>query len=73
VNHAFNESLRGAVPFVTALVELAAAPGVRLVTNIVDCDVGALRAGMPLVADFRKPVWSAHVLPVFKPAPAERD
>jgi uncharacterized protein len=59
-----------AVPYAPALVELDAAPGIRLVTQIVDCDFAQLRCDMPLVLCFRdlkagdRPVFRA---PVFQP------
>jgi uncharacterized OB-fold protein len=45
VHHAFNRDRRDEVPFVVALVTLAEAPGVRLITNIVATDGKALRVG----------------------------
>jgi len=40
-------------PYVPALVELDAVPGIRLVTQIVDCDFAQLRCDMPLALCFR--------------------
>lgn len=57
-------------PFVIAVVELAE-QGVRLVTNIVDCDAAAVVTGMPLRVRFEQqdhesgPVF----VPVFAPVP----
>jgi uncharacterized protein len=53
------------VPYVAAVVELEEGP--RLMTNIVDCDPGALRIGMALRVTFQElsPEISA---PVFVPA-----
>jgi uncharacterized OB-fold protein len=41
------------VPYVTGLVTLDEDPAVRLVTDIVDCDPDALRAGDPVRVVFR--------------------
>ncbi|HEY3721822.1 MAG TPA: OB-fold domain-containing protein [Acidimicrobiia bacterium] len=41
------------VPFVTALVSLAEAPDVRIVTYVVDADAGDLRADLPVEVTFR--------------------
>ncbi|WP_435405111.1 Zn-ribbon domain-containing OB-fold protein [Mycolicibacterium parafortuitum] len=48
----FNPSVP--TPFVIALVELAEQPGLRLVTNIVDCDPEALVCGMALRVRFEE-------------------
>ena len=42
------------VPYVTGLVTLEEDPAVRLVTNVVDCDPDALRAGDAMRVVFRK-------------------
>jgi len=65
VRHAFAPELADKVPFVLALVEPTEAPGVRLVTNIYDCDPSDLHIGALLRADFRCPVWSDTPYPVF--------
>lgn len=41
-----------AVPYLPALVIPEEAPGVRLVTQLIDCEPGALRCDLPLVARF---------------------
>jgi len=51
------------VPYVAAVVDLEEGP--RMMTNVVDTDVDALRVGMPLEVDFR-PVADAVALPVFR-------
>lgn len=53
------------LPYVAAVVDLDEGP--RLMTNVVDCDPGELRIGMPLEVAFREltPEISA---PVFRPA-----
>lgn len=57
-------------PYAPGLVELDAVPGVRLVTQIVECDFAAIRCGMPLELCFRalQPRGqAAFVAPVFRP------
>jgi uncharacterized OB-fold protein len=60
-NAAFNAD----VPYVYAIVQLDEGP--RLVSNVVQCDLDALRVDMPLVAVFDDvtPEWT---LVKFKPA-----
>ncbi len=40
--------LRGAVPYVVAVIELEGAPGVRLISNVIDVDPALVRIGMPV-------------------------
>ena len=54
------------VPFVLAVVELEEQPGLRLVTNIVDCAPGDVEIGMPVEVTFVQRA-DAYV-PVFRPA-----
>ena len=60
------------LPFVSALVALVEDPGVRVVTNLVDCAPEALRAELPVRVVFRPLVFanvSRRVLaPMFTPA-----
>ncbi|MGI8797375.1 MAG: Zn-ribbon domain-containing OB-fold protein [Acidimicrobiia bacterium] len=57
------------VPYVVAIVEIVEQEGVRLTTNIVNCDVHAVRIGMPVRvvfeehADGDERVW----IPLFEP------
>jgi uncharacterized OB-fold protein len=53
------------VPYVAAVVELEEGP--RMMTNIVDCDFGDLRAGMPVEVTFRA-TSDEFTLPLFRPA-----
>jgi len=48
VTHPVHPSLAERVPFNVALVEFADAPGVRLISNVVDAAPEELTAGMPL-------------------------
>jgi uncharacterized OB-fold protein len=49
-HHAFIPSLE--VPYVIAIVELVEQPGLRMMTNIVDCDPQSVRVGMPVRVTF---------------------
>ena len=53
-------------PFVIALVELVEQPGLRLVTNLVDCDPDSLTTGMALRVRFEQ--HGETFMPVFAPA-----
>ena len=57
----FNER----VPYVAAIVELDEGP--RVMTNVVDCDLGALRVGMAVQVQFRSLTEDLSI-PVFRPA-----
>lgn len=54
-------------PYVVAIVELPEQAGLRLTTNMVNCDPGDVRAGMAVQVCFEQhdDVW----LPLFEPAP----
>ena len=54
------------VPYVVAEVELVEQRGLRLVTNIVECDLDAVAIGMPVVVCFAR-AGDAHI-PLFRPA-----
>jgi uncharacterized OB-fold protein len=56
-------------PFVIALVELVEQPGLRLVTNIVDCDPESVYSGMPVRVRFER--HGAVFVPVFAPCAAD--
>jgi uncharacterized OB-fold protein len=53
-------------PFVIALVELDEQPGLRVATNIVDCDPAAVVSGMPVRVRFEE--HGEVFVPVFAPA-----
>ena len=53
-------------PYVIAEVELDEQAGLKLLTNIVDCEVDDVHVGMPVEVCF-EPVGEAHV-PLFRPA-----
>lgn len=56
---------RDRVPYVAAVVDLEEGP--RMMTNVIDCDLAALRVDMPLVLRFM-PISDEFSLPVFTPA-----
>jgi uncharacterized OB-fold protein len=53
VMHPFDKSRAGELPYVVALVKFADAPGISLVTNIVDCHDDMLRIGQSVTPVFR--------------------
>lgn len=62
----FSRAFRALLPYVVALVDLDEGP--RLMTNIVGCDPGAVRIGLPVRVRF-EPVSDEAWLPCFEPAP----
>lgn len=69
VRHAFDKSRCGALPYVVGMVTFADAPGVRLVTNIVECEARDLKIGQAV-----EPVFAvgAHGEPLVQFRLAER-
>jgi uncharacterized OB-fold protein len=66
VTHQNNaRGFREACPYVLAYVELDEGP--RLLTNVIGCDPGSVRIGMPVVAEFTPPDKDLAV-PRFRPA-----
>ena len=63
VRHAFEEKWRHALPYVVALVEFADAPGVRLITNLIDIDPADVRIGLAV-----DPVFGGEDKIVFRSA-----
>jgi uncharacterized OB-fold protein len=55
-------------PYAIAIVEIAEQPGLRLMTNVVNCPAESVRIGMPVrvVFEQHEDVW----IPLFEPAPA---
>jgi uncharacterized OB-fold protein len=66
LHQAFHPAFVGSTPYTVALVELDDAPGVRVLTNIVNADPGQLRAGDPLEVTFE--ARGDVALPQFRPA-----
>jgi hypothetical protein len=56
------------VPYVIAIVELVEQVGLRITSNLVDCDVDKVYIGMPVVVTFEQAgeAW----VPLFRPDPA---
>jgi len=54
-----------APPYVIALVELVEQPGLRLITNIVDCEPSAVHTGMAVRVGFERE--GTRFVPVFSP------
>lgn len=67
VNRALVPGAEDTIPYVPAVVELDGAPGIRLVSNVVEAEVESITVGMRLAL-----VWDAHhsgvMLPRFRPA-----
>ena len=60
------------VTLVPAVVEFPDAPGVRLVTNVIDIEPDDVRIGMALEVDFH-PISEGWMLPVFRVARAAEE
>ena len=56
-------------PYVIAIVEVEEQPGLRITTNLVDCDPDAIEIGMPVEVRFEAVDDGIH-LPLFAPAPS---
>jgi hypothetical protein len=57
------------LPYALAVVELVEEPGLKMVTNLVDYDKGALSIDMPMRVSFRE-VAPGLTLPLFAPTGA---
>tara|TARA_B110000444_G_C18788153_1_gene571051 strand:+ start:210 stop:608 length:399 start_codon:yes stop_codon:yes gene_type:complete len=53
------------VPYIVAIVELE--EGWHMLSNLIDCDLDAVKVGMPIEVSFRK-MTEEITLPMFKPA-----
>jgi hypothetical protein len=58
----------GLVPYVVAMIDLPEGP--RLMGNVTDCDVEAVRVGMPVEVWF-EPIGDGIVLPQWRPVRSE--
>lgn len=65
--HAWNPAVP--VPYVVALVELDEQEGLRVVTNIVNCDPGDVQVGLPVRVLFED--HGEVFVPLFEPAAAD--
>jgi uncharacterized OB-fold protein len=65
--HPYNPAVP--TPYVIAIVELAEQPGLRLATNIVDCEPDSVVCGMPVEVRFEQQGTGpdAKFVPVFAP------
>ncbi len=68
VERAFHPGFVPHVPYVVALVELDEQPGLRMFTNIVDCDPARLTVGQTVEAVFEQ--RGTVTLPQFRPVTA---
>ena len=66
VHHVFFPTFADIVPYSLAIVELDEQPGLRMLTNIVDCPNDALRIGMAVEVTFED--GAGYTLPQFRPA-----
>lgn len=71
VRHAFDKSWGDRLPYTVALVTIADAPGVRLITNIVDAAPSDLRIGDPVEPIFPAPHGPMDLI-VFRPVARNR-
>lgn len=71
VHHIFHPVYADEVPYSIAIVELHEQPGLRMLTNIVDCPNDALRIGMPVEVTFEEREGGVTV-PQFRPAAEAR-
>lgn len=61
----FHPGFLDAMPLIIGLTELDDAPGVRIMTNIVEADPGELRCGLPMEVVFER--RGEFALPQFRP------
>lgn len=66
-HHAFHPAVP--LPYVIAIVELDEGPGLRIATNIVDCEPDSVTTGMPVEVRFERHDLDDDVVfaPVFAP------
>jgi uncharacterized OB-fold protein len=69
---AFHPYFEDKLPYVLALVELPEQPGLRLTTQIINCEEANLRIGMPLTVAWTE-VGTGMTLPYFAPAEPTAD
>ena len=65
LHQAFHPAFADSVPLAIGLTELDDHPGIRILSNIVDAEIGELRSGLPVELTFEKR-GSPH-LPQFRP------
>ncbi len=69
VHHLFHPAFADEVPYSLAIIELDEQPGLRLLTNIIDCPNDELSVGMAVEVTFQD--QEGATLPQFKPADIE--
>ena len=65
VHTAAHESVRAYLPYNVAVVEFPEMPGVRLISNVIDAERGALRVGDSLTLAWERG-WEGQMLPRFR-------
>jgi uncharacterized OB-fold protein len=65
IRHAVIPPVAEALPLIAAVVELPGTGGCRLVGNVVDCDPGDVRIGLPVTLDWYD-VRPGESVPVFR-------
>ncbi|MEE9202409.1 MAG: OB-fold domain-containing protein [Dehalococcoidia bacterium] len=68
VTRNIHPAFAGEVPYVVAVVELEEQEGLRIPGNLIDCDAGAIRGGMPVEVVFED-VTPGVTLPKWRPLP----
>jgi uncharacterized OB-fold protein len=71
VRQAFDPAFLPDVPYAIALVELDEHPGLRVLSNIVECHIAAIEVGMPVEVTFEH--RDGYALPQFRPRVRARD
>jgi uncharacterized OB-fold protein len=64
---AFHPFFADKLPYAHATVELAEQPGLRLITNVIECPWSDLRIELPLEVRFRE-LAPEFTVPLFRPA-----
>jgi uncharacterized OB-fold protein len=67
VHEPLRSGTEGHVPYVPAAIEADGAPGIRFISNVVDCDPDAVEIGMKVRVVFH-PVSDTLTLPFWRPA-----
>lgn len=67
VHYASHPAVSGQLPYVVGLIAFPDLPGVRLVSNITDCDPADVKVGMALTLWWDEP-GDGQFLPRFRPA-----
>ncbi len=68
VTHNIHPAFAGDVPYVVVVAELEEQEGLRIPGNLIDCEAGAIRGGMPVEVVFED-VTPEVTLPKWRPLP----